>query len=275
MTGLVDKANLYLDLVKSQQGEAGFLHTEACDSLLFTALAVCGGLKADLWAAKGVKGWHRRPLALPECCPDSSKSSISRDMLLGVLLAAFATRDLAMAESVVAQMRRGIMGKYVGIVGLSRVIPTPGLYATARLLVDHLKGSKPSLWRLVPAVDGKVRGGYIDHLSGLHLALRCLLQGHTTARDKKYTKKLFDSNPINPLFVTLHKDTGFALSYLTFDMFWPNYRLPTSRDRLAPWVPERDASEYVPGYGPVHIHTGMDFNFLLWLTLAWANIKHT
>jgi hypothetical protein len=275
MIGLQDKAGLYLKLVRELQGPAGFISHESCDSLLFTSLAVCGGLKADLWAAHGPKGWHRRPLSLPECCPDNSKSSISRDMLLGVLLAAYATGNPEMARSVVRQMQRGIMGDYVGMDGFSRVLPAPGLYATARLLVDKLEGRKLSLWRLVPPVDGGVRGGFLDHLSGLHLALRCLIKGSTSRRDREILENLLASNPFNPLFVALNKPASLALDYLALPMLWPADRLPSGRDRKAPWLPERDVRDYAPDPDSDEIHSGMDFNFLLWLVLAWSDLGRT
>lgn len=194
-------------------------------------------------------------------------------MLLGVLVGAYALSDLAMAKSVVAQMRQGIMGEYTGIDGFSRVIPTPGLYATARLLVDKLSGKPLSLWRLVPAVQSKPQGGFIDHLTGLHLALRCLIVGKVTAKDKKVAQKLYESNPLNPLFVILHKDCDTAKDCLSVDTWWPSDRLPTSADRKTGWIPERDAKDYAPDLDSDHIHSGMDLAFLVWLLGEWTKLN--
>lgn len=72
-----------------------------CDSLLWSGLAAYAGAPVDLSLAEYYPGeWHRRPA--PSCWTKAdgdvgSKSTISKDMLQGLLLAIWETRDVQTA----------------------------------------------------------------------------------------------------------------------------------------------------------------------------------
>ncbi len=270
------KAALYLRLVTRQQDEHGFIHSDECDSLLFTCLAACAGMEVDIWKAYDGQQWHRRPLDQAPCCPDHSKSSISRDMLLGVMWLAFARNDLALIDSVLRQMNKVVMGKWVGAIGLSRVIPTPGLYATARILRRRILHKGPGIWRFVPAADNRHASGYQGHLKALHIALRSVCVGKLTKLNKKTLECLYKRNYMNPLFAALAAGPAECIGILRQTTFWPDTHLPTTRERGPAWLPERDLHEYTGNpYTPVKFHSGMDFNFTLWITILWASSKFT
>jgi hypothetical protein len=195
-------------------------------------------------------------------------------MLLGVLWLAFANNDKTLTNSVLSQMHRVVMGKWVGLVGLSRVIPSPGLYATSRILRRRQEGKGPGLWRFVPAVSSTPQEGYLAHLQALHLALRVVCTGRIKMADRLLLLRLYVKNPNNPLFTALVSGPYACIALLSNNRLWPEYGLPTNKDRAPPWLPERADEEYVRDQeAPTKYHSGMDLNFSLWIALLWASLN--
>jgi hypothetical protein len=271
MTVKVDYiAATYLRLVADVQDKHGFLHTDACDSLLFTALAHAAGMPANLWAAHDHNGWHRRPVDLPECCPNSSKSQISRDMWIGLMIAAWSKQDLRLIQSVLDQMNRFWRIPHTGLEGLSRVIPTPGLYATAKMIESKLLGTKAwRWWNMVPYKPSTVFEDYRDHLGMLHVFLRSCVTGNVTKSVRDYLEEIYYANMFNPLAIALHQDPISLTHALSSVAYW----LPTNHDRKAPWLPERFYTDYGPDYSEKHSHSGMDLVFCLWAGLQWHSLN--
>ena len=87
MKHLLLRYSTYSQLVTDQQDSYGFLHVDRCDSTLWSGLLGAAGVPVDLTAARDSSGaWYRRPLSYAECYDcGGSKSTVSRDQLLGVL----------------------------------------------------------------------------------------------------------------------------------------------------------------------------------------------
>lgn len=263
---LRDKFNLYHTLFPSKQDASGFILSDECDSLLFTGLVgSVPGINVDIDAAQDAQGsWHRRPLELPECCPEFSKSSISRDMLLGLAWYAYSNGRLDISEGVIkyALSHWMVMGKGAK----SRTIMTPGLLSTFAWISYRLGGPSRLWLRWIPTVESAQATDYQAHLSMLHILLRRELTGkedlHADVAQAQCKRQ-----PNNPLFQWAAGNGAIAESILMDERLWPNDRLPTSRDRKGEWLLQRDdGHNWQPGEGD-HIHTGGDFLFLANLVL--------
>jgi hypothetical protein len=80
---LQNKAAFYLSQSGYVQDQYGFIYSDQCDSVLFSALYAISGANVNLKAAQEKPGkWQRRPISSP-CYPKDSGSEISRDMFVG------------------------------------------------------------------------------------------------------------------------------------------------------------------------------------------------
>jgi len=272
---LTDKYKLYSTLTASQQDAQGFTHTEACDSLLFTGLLGSGigpTNTIDLPAARDNLGaWHRRPLAYPECYPDGAASTTSRDMLLGVMWYSYSNKRLDIAQDLwsYGMTHNWVMGQG----DVSRIYFTPGLQATLAELIYRLGGENHAVARNIPQIYSQ-NTGYQAHLDLLHIGLRGELTSKLDDDALSIVAYNYNRVPQNPLFsYVYHKytdgnQTNTIASLMDASLF-PNNRLPTNLDRAAPWVSERDPTDWrpAPAGTPLREHSGGDLIFVAGLLL--------
>lgn len=234
------KYDNYLELIKKVQDDFGFIETIRCDSLLLSGLIGAGGANVEIKAARNEEGqWFRRPLTYQECyASGESKSTISRDMLLGVMWYSYAHKDLELAQNMYdyATAHSLLMGEGVP----SRTLMTPGLYSTLALLVHHLGGKSSEAVRKIPNVFDNGLEGFEVHLQELDLALRGRLLGGVTVKELESFKLYAEKNSKNPLYQAIyHKffdhDQSKAIELLLSD-FWPAFNLPNSSTRCDDWI---------------------------------------
>jgi len=259
---LEQKYNFYLEQLKTVQDSSGFIYSDECDSLLFSSLVGCiPGVNFDAWAAfdKSTNMWQRRPCSKP-CYPEHSKSTISRDMLIGLCFYAYHHNRLDILEQVIsyALTHCFVMGKGP----LSRTFMTPGLLSTYAWASYRLGG--PSRWwlRYLPHVESKAVTGFQAHLSVLHIILRNRLTGK---EDNKYDilKHHAEREPNNALFQYAVGNYTQAESILSNEQLFPFNRLPTNHDRKANWLWQRDeGDDWDVGSGEKKIFSGGDFLFV-------------
>lgn len=255
---LGDKVTLYKQLLV--QDEDGFIDSEHCDSLLFSALTGCvPDIKVDIDKAFNGKTWERRQCKNP-CFPEHSKSSISRDMLLGLAWFAYYNKRLDISESVINHALKNNM--IMGEGKLARIIMTPGLLATYAWISYKLGGPSRFWLRWIPTNITKNQTGYQAHLTVLHGLLREKVSGKVKNLD--VFDYYYKHSPKNPLFAIAASHYKEAEDSLIEDTFWPNNRLPTNKDRKPQWLMERDPSEWIPG-DEDKVHSGADFLFTSWL----------
>ena len=265
---MINKTELYKTLIKSHQDKNGFIETDHCDSLLFSGLLSCvGGIEIKLEAARDSSGqWYRRPQQ--NCFPHGSKSTISRDMLLGLLWGAYFNKRLDIIEQVIkyATDHALMMGDAVNLkVKFGRCLMTPsllGLYAEASYA---LGGPNRFLLRKIPASLSTNMTGFQAHLTVLNALLRKEITG-----TEKYNKLLniyANKNKFNPLFQYAADNLIMARDILDNESLWPKDRLPTRLDRKSSWVLERDnPADWQPAITDTHKeHTGGDYLFVDWL----------
>lgn len=247
------------------QDKYGFIYSEDCDSLLFTGLVGCvPGVAVHIDAARSAKTdmWQRRPCDKP-CYPAHSKSSISRDMLLGLLYFAYFNKRLDIIEHVIkyALSNYLIMGQGV----LSRTLMTPGLLATYAWASYRLGGPSRPWLRWVPVSPSAKVDDFQAHLAVLHALLRDILTGKLTQAHNKLYEVKAKAQPENALFQYAAGNIDKVYTILNNEQYFPSDRLPNRSDRKSPWLWERD---FGPNYQPTSenkIYSGGDYLFVYWL----------
>jgi len=112
-TGLVQT---YTKFYPDVSDKDGFIMYDKCDSLLFSALAWASGRNVNIELAedKKKKGlWNRRSMKYNSCYPQYSRSTISRDMIIGLMIGAFVRRrfDILLDLHRYGRANYWIMGK--------------------------------------------------------------------------------------------------------------------------------------------------------------------
>jgi hypothetical protein len=264
---LAEKYDRYLTWIPQHQDKYGFIDTAHCDSLLFSGLVGCvPSIHIDIEAAFDGKLWHRRPIE-KSCFPEHSKSTISRDMLVGLVWWVYFNDRPDIATNIVwhALKNWGIMGKAVNLsTKLGRCFIGFGLLSTFAKL-----SGKWYFWplTLLPAdVNMKtLPTGYAAHIQVLHVLLRDLIDGNDPTTNQILLRHVV-REPMNPLFNIATGNYQAAIDVLSNVSLFPEDRLPTSKDRRESWLPQRDfGTDWFPANGPAVQHHGGDFVFCYWL----------
>lgn len=281
---LADKYAMYLNLTPSKQDAHGFILSDECDSTLFTGLL--GTLKefdVDLTKAQNqdTGQWFRRPTTgVDPCYPDHSKSSISKDMFVGILWYAWKTNNLSIL--------RGIWqyGKshdwYMGQGDISRVYFVPALQSTLAKMIYALGGEDHPI-RVLNFSVSDITGlenlaeygrpvGFAAHLEVLMVTLLAEVEGGLRDGSLEILKYHAERQPKNALFLYAYikyttGDYTEAINILLQDSLFPSDRLPTCADHKEPWIWQRDyGADWQPSVCD-KVHPGGDFLFVANLIL--------
>lgn len=269
-----DTYKKYRSHLQLMSDKHGFIETDKYDSLLFTGLCtVIPGLRINIRAARLADGsWVRRPSDYPSGFPEHTASTISRDMLLGVLYAAYYQRDRGLVDDLIryAFYHGFVMGKGP----LSRTLMSPGLLSTAAWISYRLGGKSRWLLRHLPFVYPKGLTGFQAHLAVLHGLLRRTLRtpDSTSTKAQEFFVDQVSRQPNNPLFLYAAGFQALACAALQTENLWPADRLPTRGDRKEPWLLQRDEGpDWLPcKEDPDVTHSGADYLFVASLILHTA-----
>jgi hypothetical protein len=272
LEALEQKAVLYRQLITQEQGPSGFIESQACDSLLFSSLAATAGVNVNVQAAEVSSGrWLRRPSSMPECFSNGlSRSTISRDQLLGVLWWAYRTRNIPVIERLwnYGKARDWFMGD--DNASGTHTLMTPLVPLLSRLR-NNLNGkSLDTGWSSLPlaAETDQWKTGFEAHLQVLQLLLDKQFRGGYTLPALAVIENHAERQPNNPLFQYASGNVAGAVDLLLEESIWPADRLPESQDRFSPWVLERDdGPDWQPGGEPKK-HSGADLLFMVYLIRA-------
>ena len=255
---------------KAEQYKQWWHPETSCDALLFNSLSVVGGASHDLLQYRNESDrWFRTPTK--DCYPERSKSSISRDMFLGVMWWAWVNQDLDTLERIYqyGAANTWVMGEGVP----SRTVMTPVLVGTLSKAICKLGGTCRAV-RHTPAAWGAVFEGFQRHLQLLHILLRADIDGGLTTPDRNAILGMWQNHSRNPLVAYAYGrwvtgNLNPAAELLLNEDWYPKDRLPASRDRCSPWLPERDPAtdNYLPCPDKGHTHSGGDLMFV------WALMK--
>jgi hypothetical protein len=266
LNDLIRKDVLYKALVLSVMDEYGFIETKHCDSLLFTSL-LSASIKSnniDIRAAQNDNGaWFRRPLKYPPC----KGSTISRDMLTGLLWHIWMKKDVALALNLqyYGEKNDWVMGEG----DISRLYFGPGLRSTLDEIVAAIYDGPSNLDRHLPLSWPKGLEDYEAHLAMLHIELRGQIKGYITTSMRECLKDIANRMERNALAQLLaakwvHGDYSNAIALL--QKLWPNTKLPDSKLRKEGWITQRgdDSSGWSPSEDEeITVHSGGDFLFCM------------
>ena len=184
----------------------GFVDTGKCDSTLFTGMISAGGKRADLVAAEVEPGkWYRRPIDYPECWEHGkSRSTISRDMLLGVYWHAWVHEDRDMLERLWEYGENNFWRMGDGRLKGADTVMNSAMISTLAQMIYALGGENRFISRNLPVVwsttteDGQF---YVNRLTALHLLLRKEAYGELSVQAEAVLDTLVNKWPSNPLFL--------------------------------------------------------------------------
>lgn len=281
---VLSKFQLYNSKIESHRDIDGFILTDACDSLLFSSLLVAVGKNVNLRAAIKDGVAFRRPLTYVPCYPGFSRSSMSRDMLIGLLWGIWATKDKALLSEFMNKTldNHGKLGEGAA----ETLLVTPALWATMGDMDERLNGKKHPILQSYPQSWSVPVRGFEAHLRMLHIQLRYEVTGKVGNSERAALAAIASAEPNNALaqaLIAQHStgDFGPAIDALLNNQWWPSDRLPTSNDRREPWLTQRSyleedgsiSSNWLPSTPdkPFTEHTGGDFLFAAWIVLSHFN----
>lgn len=270
---LRDTAEEYKILLPTIQDADGFVYTDHCDSVLFSGLVGAAGVPVKLTAAEDPDKfgrWYRRPTAYPECwATGNSRSTISRDMLLGVVWWAWSNDDLLTLERLwdYGESRSWFMGD--DDVGGFHTVLNPTMIRLLAQSIYVLGGDNHEWARLLPYDWSGDKTDFEAHLKVLQILLAGELEGGIDDDALGALAAQATRQPSNPLFqAAYHKYTDgnydSAASLLLNPAHWPADRLPTSAEHCSYWPTERDdGSDWQPCPADAHTHSGGELLFIL------------
>ena len=268
---IIEKSEHYMSKIAEVQDAYGFIHSDTCDSVLFSGLINVAGAKVDLLAARDDKTgqWFRTPYK--DCYSNfgasngaarQSRSTISRDMFAGIFYSLYRSGNLVELERIrkYGQDHDWIMGQGT----LDRVYMTPNLVETLYGLLGKKYSGPPYLW-LDPGKDHQ------RHVVALNIILRGESVGSIPKEALSLLKGFLAAEPNNALFsYGVHRytdgDQSTAIGVLLNEELFPS-DMPAMRCRR--WLWEREESSW-SNCDHKELSTGGDLIFLSHL-LTWSS----
>lgn len=252
------KADRYTTWTADLEDDQGVLPQFKCDSLLFQSfyeLATNGDLDISIY--EGGRGeWFRSPShdcfyrdAAGEPVRNGSKTTISRDMFLGLFMHIWFQKDLDKAEGILTYGRnaepRFFMGD--GINFLERETRThlrPSIRGTLYHLIAAL-GGEDNPRKNAPYLPSAASNGYQLHLMVTHTLLRGLILDGVSDKELNVLKKASDKQPNNAYYSAVYHlfadgNQDQAIQILLNEKLFPSDRLPSGQDRCSDYIFQRD-----------------------------------
>ncbi len=268
---LAAKVALYKSLLPEVQDANGFVATDKCDALLHSAL-VGVTVPVALEVAQLEPGrWFRRPLNYDECfAAGASRSTISRDMLLGVIWWAWKNGRLDVLEDLrsYGQAHDWIMGEADSVeTTVSRTYLTPAFRGTLCRTARKMGGADHGDC-YIPQVYPESLTDFEAHLQVLTILLEAEITGSLGSGAYGALQAQIARQPNNPLFhAALSRfqkgdHANIAASLLLNSPTWPADRLPDSNSACNPWPIMHDyGTDYEPCPERVERYSGGDLLF--------------
>lgn len=266
----------------------GFIEYKTCDSLLFSSLYWASGMNVNIKMAEDKLEpgrWYRRSIRHNQCYPKYSKSTISRDMLIGLMLGAFVRGEFDILLNLHRYGRKNLW--LMGDGAFTRIHLGSGLESTLALCLMHPKFASKfkglqrkervriaiSSWK--PVTYGTNLKGYQKHLLTLHLILRILVNGglQKAEIDALVDEEWGHSDLLHHAVSTVWHTWKTTEPYLSQIIEkYPKDRLPTNEDFETKWLWEGNES-----FNPHHkenVHSGGDILFLHAVCLLLINLSN-
>lgn len=272
---LKNQYDLYLSLIGGRQDQHGFINTNHCDSTLFSGLIGAAGADVDMTAAEVEEGkWLRRPTSYEECFgAGKSRSTISRDGLLGVMWWAYVHDRLDVLERMYAygEANSWVMGE--GRYGGVDSVMLPAYISLLAQLIERMGGQPHSVTSLFPESLADCEA-YSCHIQ----TLRILLRNNVGDKELAVLKSTTEKYPENALFsAAYHRytDGNYSEAIALLNHYYPVAKLPTSQELCEFWPMQQNGGddnwEACPERNEVH--SGGDFLFTAAVILdkLWMN----
>ena len=269
---LNDKANYYLQNAKLDH--VGWIDETKCDGLLFNALYAISGGSSDPMLARDEDGkWHRHPDM--DCYPEGSKSSISRDMFLGLFLWVWVNKRLDVIEDIVTygEGHTDLVGNWVmGEGDVFRTTFTPGMKALAYEIRERLGGASSSYWKYVPEVNLE-QDDFEAHLQVLKIYMIHLMRGRISQGAYDLLESYAKQQPLNAFFQAVYHiykdgDQNDTVKLLLDERFFPRKHMPNENDRCEFYLWQRDMPyRACPSANPKKF-SGVDYLFVKAIVLG-------
>lgn len=262
---IAQRAELYKELIHVTQGTSGFIDLDKCDSVLFSSLIATAGVPVNVQAAELEPGrWLRRPVSEPECkATGASRSTISRDMLLGVMFYAYFTGNLDILEDLweYGSSNLWVMGEGDG----SQIMNPDYIALLAKL--SYKLGGPDRLIRNTPLSIGKGCDNFRCHLAVMFLLLMGEADGGLSDADVDTLREISEKNPQNAFYTAAARKYGVDRPWDIDWKLFPRDRLPTTDDRCSRWVTERNDGDraFAPCPDQGHTHSGGELIVVDWL----------
>ena len=265
---LKNKFAIYAKLYGNALDSFGFV--AGCDGLLFTSLLVASGFdqKISLAESRQEPGrWFRS--ADQNCYPSGrSRSSISRDMLLGLSLALWQKSDGASVNRMLlfSQKNKGILGDAIDsqeLLGAASM--SPSLLSLLSEMDFQLNGRNSENRGYFPEL-GKNLKGFETNLLAMRLILKSSLYGGLLKTDSNLIAALKLNQPQNALFQTIYHaftdgNGNVAADILLDEKIFPSQNLPSTNQRCEPFLWQRDqnSADWLPCPDRVEVFPAVDF----------------
>ena len=252
---LAAKSDNYRQWSKALE-EGGVINPRDCDGLLWNALYQVATGRGSVSEWQGKPGqWFRRPshdcliYKDGEWVDNDSKTSISRDMFLGLFLWLWDRQDLEAVENLIVWGRAAnpqwFMGEAINIFereGATHL--RPPILGTLFELAYQL-GGEDNTFRKFPYSVSTGGSGYQLHLAVLHTLIRGQIIGGISDTELGGLKKISKKQPKNPFYSAVYHyfkdgDQSAAIAMLLDEEIWPSDRLPGSQDRCSAYILQRD-----------------------------------
>ena len=280
LPALRQKVDRYLAWSRAGLDEHGWIPDTHCDGLLMNSLYAAAGGPSEIELAAYESGrWDRH--WQKDCYPDKSASTISRDMMAGLLIWLLASGRADLVERTIQYGEQHAFEGFplIWIVGqgdVGRVDMPPANVSKLYRLREKLTGEPDPYPALETQVFGGCRG-YECHLEALEIFFGYRLEGVLTRSAQRALRTLADSRPRNALFNVLygklarsraHLERG--LTVLLDPTLFPADRLPSTLDRCNDYIFSREeldeqggiSSNWLPcPQEPVQVFSGTDFLF--------------
>ncbi|MFK7873072.1 MAG: hypothetical protein AB8C84_07865 [Oligoflexales bacterium] len=269
------KRTLYMS--KFKKDDFGWIRDTKCDGLLFNAIASLSGVNIPMIKARNKeKRWFRH--ASQNCYSSGgAKSSISRDMLLGLLLWIYSEKKNDILNELIqyGSHHKNPEGIWVMGEGDIYAVGVNERLQKTFFMMQNFFSRTP-----FPSEDGHswfFHYGYEGHLEVLHMLLRISMRRGFYQKESDLIQEYVSSSPNNALFgfvSHLISDGDFSsIAGLLSDDFFPQDRLPSTRDRCSFYLWERRhheengllSQDWAPCPQQEKVFSGIDFLFIVHL----------
>jgi hypothetical protein len=255
------KSDLYCSLSWPEYYRRGYVHSR-CDGVLFTSLYGIGCPDVSIDKFEGEPGqWFRSPKH--NCLKNGSGTTISRDMLLGIMHYGWYHQDERLLKDLkdYGSANLWIMGESDGKLDN---ITTPILSPQLAGLLLVMTGSESVL---ATASTDHINDGFRSHLDVLRILLKGSVLGSISVLDLKVLKAQAKRSPNNALYqaaLALYTDGDMtrASALLMDPKHFPGDSLPTSKNHCTEYLYQRDEGTH--SWKPCDakkIHSGTDLIF--------------